>query len=71
MAIRFHGTRLRTLRYHLLPPPTDRDVLSVATRTARRVLAKISAMDDDLDDDETNALSAALMDAVSPPRGPG
>jgi hypothetical protein len=58
-----------TLSFHPLPPPTDNDVLSVATRTARRVLAKISAMDDQFSDDadEGRALSAALMDAVSPP----
>ena len=58
-----------TLRFHPLCPPSDEDVLWVATRTARRVLAKIAAMQDDLDDDddEAGALSSALKDAVSPP----
>ena len=58
-----------TLTFHPLPPPSDDDVLAVATRTASRVLKKITAMEDDLvdDPDEAGALSAALKDAVSPP----
>ena len=58
-----------TLTFHPLPPPSDDDVRGVATRTASRVLKKITAMRDDLadDPDEAGALSAALMDAVSPP----
>jgi len=58
-----------TLAFHPLPPPSDDDVCAVASRTARRVLAKITAIQDDLGDDldESGALSAALMEAVSPP----
>ena len=58
-----------TMTFHPLPPPSDDDVRVVATRTASRVLKKIAAMEDDLVDnpDEAGALSAALMDAISPP----
>jgi len=57
------------LTFHPLPPPSDDDVQAVATRTASRVLAKITALQDGMvdDPDEVSALSAALMDAVSPP----
>lgn len=65
----FTGDGADTLTFHPLPPPSDDDVRAVATRTASRVLKKIAAMDYDLadDPDEAGALSAALMDAVSPP----
>jgi len=57
------------LTFHPLPPPSDDDVRAVATRTARGVLKKLAAMQDDLvdDPDQAGALSAALMDAISPP----
>ena len=36
-----------TLTFHPLPPPSDDDVLAVATRTAGRVLKKITAREDE------------------------
>jgi len=58
-----------TLTFHPLPPPSDDDVRAVATRTASRVLKKLTAMENEFvdDPDEAGALSAALKDAVSPP----
>ena len=65
----FSDDGAETLTFHPLPPPSDDDVIAVATRTASRVLKKLTTMEDDLADDPDEA--GALFDCRcldGPPR---